>query len=423
MAIANRAIFCLAFLALFFSAGPALAADNIKTTEFYIYDSDAALSASVSQDFQIYIGDNISTVVDPVKSAYFKVSGTYTGNGTIELTLDSGNAKTFTLPSASNPAYFEFFYADTSSVIDPVSAGTFNYNLSLNKSGGLTVYGAGVILNLTYQYTPAACPDGSGQKVKTTKFYVYDSDTVLGSASQDFPIYIGDNISMVSNPVKSAYFKITGTYTGASGGTLNLTLNSGNSKTFNLPAVSNPTYFELLYADTSSIINPTTAGTYYFNLGLNPSGVSIYGASARLVLTHQYIPPSCTGLPPTGELTSAIFDTTGTDAFQPAYNSIMWLGTFDGGNGRVRFQLATSDNSSGPWNYFGSPDNGVTCNSSAWYDPTMPDTPIEITCAADNQQNNKRYFRYKVQICSNNDCLTSGSISPEVDDVVVNWAP
>jgi hypothetical protein len=421
MAILNRVILLLAILTLFLSVKPALAADNIKTAEFYIYDSDMVLNSSVSQDFSIYIGDNISTVANPIKSAYFKVSGTYTGAGTLNLTLDSDNSKTFTLPSAGNPTYFEFFYADTSSVINPATAGTFGYNLGLNKSGGLAIYGASVILNLTYQYAPAACPDGSSQKVKTTESYVYDSDVTLGSVSQDFTVYIGDNITAVSNPIKSAYFKISGTYTGA--GTLNLTLNSGNAKTFTLPSASDPAYFEFFYADTSAIINPATAGTYSYNLGFNPSGVTIYGTSVKLDLTYQYIPPSCTGLPPTGELTSAIFDTTKTDVLKPAYNSIMWLGTFNSGNGRVRFQLATSDNSTGPWNYFGSPDNGITCNSSAWYDPTLPDTPIEITCAADNQQNNKRYFRYKVQICSNNDCLTSGSISPEVDDVIVNWAP
>jgi hypothetical protein len=189
-----------------------------------------------------------------------------------------------------------------------------------------------------------------------------------------------------------------------------------------LPSVSNPTYFELIYADTSSIINPTTAGAYSYNLGLNPSGVSIYSASVKLDLTYQYVPPSCNGMPPTGEITSAIFDTTGTDTLKPAYNSIMWEGTLNSGSGRVRFQLATSNNSSGPWNYFGSSDNGVTCNSGAWYDPGAPDAPAELTCAAVNH-NNQRYFRYKVQLCSNNDCLTSGSISPEVDDVIVNWAP
>jgi hypothetical protein len=420
MRIRDKFLFCVFFSLLFLSARQVSAADNIKTTEFFVYDSNAALSASANQDFNIYIGDNIGAVSNPVKSAYFKISGTYSGIGTIELTLNSGNSKTFDLPRATTPTYFELLYADTSAIISPTSAGNYSYNFGIIPSG-VTIYGAGAILSLTYRYAPAACPDGNGQKVKTNEFYVYDSDAAVSSQiNQDFSIYIGDNIGAVSAPVKSAYFSVAGTYDG--GGTINLTLNSGNSKTFTLPTVTAPTSFELLYTDTSSIISPTSAGTYSYNFGLNPSGVTIYGASAKLFLTHQYISPSCTGLSPTGELTSAIFDTTKTDVLKPAYNSIMWLGTFNSGNGRVRFQLATSDNSTGPWNYFGSPDNGVTCNSSAWYDPGAPNTPSELTCAAANH-NNQRYFRYKVQICSNNDCLTSGSISPEVSDVIVNWAP
>jgi hypothetical protein len=420
MAIRNKIIFGLAVLMLFFLIKPAWAADNIKTTEFYIYDSATALSSPVNQDFSVYIGDNISAVTNPVKSAYFKISGTYTGAGTLNFQLNSGNSQTFTLPSVgATPTYFELFYADTSSIINPSSAGTYSYNFALTPTG-VTIYSAAVKLNLTYQYAPAACAEGVGQKAKTTEFYVYDSNVALSSpVNHDFSVYIGDNISTVVDPVKSAYFKISGTYTGA--GTLNFQLNSGNSQTFTLPSVgATPTYFELLYADTSSIINPSSAGTYSYNFALTPSGVTIYGASVALDLTHQYIPPSCSGMPPTGELTSVIFDTTQSGTWKPAYNSIMWEGT--SGTGKVRFQLATSDNTSGPWNFFGSSDDGVTCNSSAWYDPTGPDLPAEITCASANH-NNQRYYRYKIQLCSNTDCLTSGTVSPEVDDVIVNWAP
>jgi len=420
MSIISKIIFGLTILALFFSAKQVLAADNIKTAEFYVYDSNTALSSPANQDFQIYIGDNISAVTNPVKSAYFKISGTYTGGGSINFQLDSGNSQTFTLPSVANPTYFELFYADNSSIINPASAGTYSYNFALTPSG-VTIYGTAVKLNLTYQYTPVSCADGSGQKVKTAEFYIYDSNAAISSPSnQDFQIYIGDNISTVTNPVKSAYFKISGTYTG--GGTVNFQLNSGNSQTFTLPSVGNPTYFELLYADVSLIINPASGGTYSYNFSLTPSGVTIYGANVMLDLTHQYIPPSCNNMPPTGGLTSVIFDTTQSGTLKPAYNSIMWEGTLNGGVGRVRFQLASSDNSSGPWDYFGSSDNGVTCNSSSWYDPGAPDAPAEITCAS-AYHNNQRYYRYKIQLCSNDDCATSGSITPEVDDVIVNWAP
>jgi hypothetical protein len=391
---------------------------DMKTAEFYVYDSSAAVSSPISQDFSVYIGDNIGAITNPIKSAYFKISGTYTGGGTITLNLNSANSKVLTLPTVSIPTYFELLYADTSSIINPTSAGNYTYNFGLIPSG-LTLYGTGVKLEMTYQYAPNVCFDGKNQKVKTTEFYVYDSSAAVSSPiSQDFPVYIGDNIGVVSAPIKSAYFKVSGTYTG--GGSMTVTLNSGNSQTFTMPTVSNPTYFEFLYADNSSIISPATAGTYTYNFGLTPTGVTIYGAGVKLELTYQYKPPTCNDMPPTGELTSVIYDTTQTDVLKPAYNSIMWEGT--SGTGKIRFQLATADSPSGPWNFFGSSDNGVTCNSSAWYDSGAPDTPAEIACAS-AYHNNQRYYRYKVQLCSNTNCTTAGTVSPEVDDVIVNWSP
>ncbi len=121
------------------------------------------------------------------------------------------------------------------------------------------------------------------------------------------------------------------------------------------------------------------------------------------------------GLTPTGDLISAVFDTTGV-ADGPAYNSIMWKGT--AGTGKIRFQLATSPNDTGPWTYRG----GASCDNTTWYDAPTSDSPVEITCAND-YHNNDRYFKYKIQVCSNTDCSTSGVTSPVVTDVVVNWSP
>jgi hypothetical protein len=279
-----------------------------------------------------------------------------------------------------------------------------------------------IIFGLAAGLLLSAGPALAADQIKTTESYVYDSNSALSSnASQDFSVYIGDNIGEISDPIKSAFFRVSGVYTGS--GSLTLTLNSGNSQTYSLPSVANPTYFELMYKDLAAAISPATSGTYAYTLGLAPAGVTIYGLGVILDLTYRYAPAACgTGLPAIGELTSAIFDTTGSETLKPAYNSIMWLGSFAGGTGKVRFQLATSNSPSGPWNYFGSSDNGVTCSSGAWYDPGAADTPAEIACAAANH-NSQRYFRYKVQLCSNNDCATPGTISPRVDDVVVNWSP
>jgi len=155
--------------------------------------------------------------------------------------------------------------------------------------------------------------------------------------------------------------------------------------------------------------------TYHFQIS-STDAPGVTATSSDLTFTTTI------GMPATGQVTSVIYDTTQSATILPTYNSIMWLGSWNGSTGRVRFQLATSNSTGGPWNYFGSPDNGVTCNSSAWYDPGATSTPIEISCAPANH-NNQRYYRYKVQICSKSDCATIGSNSPIVNDVMVNWSP
>ncbi len=123
----------------------------------------------------------------------------------------------------------------------------------------------------------------------------------------------------------------------------------------------------------------------------------------------------------TSILTSSIFD-TGV-AFGAAYNSIMWKGTLGEGNtGKVRFQFAASNSTTGPWNYYG----GSTCGALDWFDIIAPDVAVELkgtsatTCQT--EWNNKRYFRYRVQLCSG-DCTTASKYTPTVTDIIVNWAP
>ncbi|MEK7569117.1 MAG: hypothetical protein AAB497_03320 [Patescibacteria group bacterium] len=173
--------------------------------------------------------------------------------------------------------------------------------------------------------------------------------------------------------------------------------------------------------------------TYCFRLndGLSPT---------RMAYTQYPSAVIASGLPVTGSLDSAVFDTFTTAAANqgPAYNSIMWNGAEEG-TGKVRFQLATSDcangktnypdcNDAGVWTFYGSDDGGATCDSGSYYDTLTsgagggPGKPVEISCSASQSQNNKRYFKYRIQICSS-DCSASGVTSPIVDDVVVNWAP
>ena len=124
-------------------------------------------------------------------------------------------------------------------------------------------------------------------------------------------------------------------------------------------------------------------------------------------------------LPITGTFTSSVFDSAITGG--AAFNSIMWKGT--AGTGRVRFQFAASSANTGSWTYYG--DGGAGCGTgvSDYFDSTGPNNPVELkgsTCVSNWK--NKRYYRYKLKICSN-DCLVTGTTSPTVTNVIVNWSP
>lgn len=126
------------------------------------------------------------------------------------------------------------------------------------------------------------------------------------------------------------------------------------------------------------------------------------------------------GLPVSGILTSGVFDTTG-DTHGAAFNSILWKGTTIG-TGAVRFQLAAADAPTGPWSYYGNSGSG--CGTLDWFNPGAFDVPVELKGSGCSVYfNNKRYYRYKIQICSAANCTDAGSMSPVVTSVMVNWAP
>lgn len=109
----------------------------------------------------------------------------------------------------------------------------------------------------------------------------------------------------------------------------------------------------------------------------------------------------------TGSLTSSIFDTEIADGVK--INSILWQGSI-GAGGSVKFQIASSNSSSGPWTYI-----GYDGSSSTYYEPTGPGSNYTIP---GNAHSNRRYFRYKVQIDAD-----STSTSPVVNDISINWSP
>src|SRR3989344_3665661 len=116
----------------------------------------------------------------------------------------------------------------------------------------------------------------------------------------------------------------------------------------------------------------------------------------------EYVPAGCVS---NCELISSIFDTGVSGG--AVLNTIMWQGSQPAGTA-VKFQLASSNSSAGPWNYLGS--DGT---SSTYYVTAGPNVQAAIRA---EDHNNKRYFRYKVIL------EISGLDLPRVDDVIISWS-
>lgn len=119
----------------------------------------------------------------------------------------------------------------------------------------------------------------------------------------------------------------------------------------------------------------------------------------------------------TGTLDSAIFDTSSTNA---QYNSIMWNGNLLPGSSCsgitspvVLFQFAASNNTSSL--VFTGP-GGV--GDTAGYYPASG-AALPGTTYALGYHHKGRYFKYRVFLQSD----SGQSVSPRVDDVIVNWSP
>ena len=104
----------------------------------------------------------------------------------------------------------------------------------------------------------------------------------------------------------------------------------------------------------------------------------------------------------TGWLESATFDTGVAGGAQ--INSITWRGAPP----NVRFQMAFSNATSGPWTFGWD----ATASISPFIAPNAP-SPVDYTLGA-----NQRYFRYRIHLYSD----PAHTISSRVDDVVVNWS-
>lgn len=135
------------------------------------------------------------------------------------------------------------------------------------------------------------------------------------------------------------------------------------------------------------------------------------GAPGNWKVKTGWTGPGGNGPQATGDfyLTSSAFDTcpSGVDC-GAAFNSIMWQGTLRG-NAAVKFQIASSDSSAGPWNFIGP--NGTATDV---YD-APPNTPVPLKF----HHNNKRYIRYKIYLVRG----ANQGDTPVVNDIIINWSP
>ena len=256
---------------------------------------------------------------------------------------------------------------------------------------------------------------------KTVKFFIIQKkEAVIDGVeiNKNFTISIAEN-----NPqITSAFIEIKGIATAGATttGIINVKTDSNPYISHSIEVSAAPKKFNITY-DITSIISPDfpgISGSKNYMLYIRNDNFDTTNLNAKLILTYKYTKSTGT-LPVSGSIISSTFDTEINNG--AAYNSISWKGNLNGGI--VRFQLATSECSNGATNY-------PTCDTGSWifkgpdcisndYYQGLPNTPYRIKCI---EHNNKRYFRYKIMLCSDN-CVISGSNNPTVTDIIVNWSP
>ena len=258
-------------------------------------------------------------------------------------------------------------------------------------------------------------------EIRTVKYHVTQKLWPITSGNKindQFSFYIADEL----DEIKSAYIEIKGVALPVNPLTLDVSVDdvgdpypigSPRLKTYTINASGRIMPFKFTYNTTDYFKTfITDSGDYsrYFNLRV--TGDSVYVLGAKLIITYSWVkPPVVIGAyRQFGVLTSSTFDTGQTSG--AAYNSIFWTGTKPSGT-KVKFQIATSVNQAGPFNFIG----GSACDSNSWWEPN-PDVASEIKCYP--QLNNKRYFRYKLRLESNSPTYDQ---TPQANDVIVNFSP
>ncbi len=182
---------------------------------------------------------------------------------------------------------------------------------------------------------------------------------------------------------------------------------SENAGWINFGSFTNSVKISTSTGDFSGYAWGENVGWVSFNCSNTSScGTNSYKVNTTWVGTGS---SSTTGLS-SGYLDSQTFDTGVVGGAQ--LNSVLWHGILPAGTA-VGFQFAVSSSSAGPWTFTG-PDGWPNSSSSYWNGSnTSSSIPLNYSL-----YNNFRYFRYRVTLFSN----TARTVSPRVDDIVINWS-
>lgn len=418
-----------------------------KTVEFFA-GQDGAVRTDGNQFSFSFANVIIPETAPLIKSAVVEINGvSYNSLGNRMINVDlkpnsglAGMGINYTLAQNVKPKSFSIKH-NALGVIDPVVSA---YTLYLTGSSPAGIYSFSVFsakLVLTYQYSSS-----SSGLLKTTKFFIEQkTDQIVSGAeiNKPFTVFITEKSSPENIPlIRSVIVEVSGSARGGAVGTIETKVaKTGFDPGYSLYDLdmSSPSCgascvapFLVRYDASSVVAGSDFLGSANYTFYFKATGLDISLLSAKMIVTYKYS-EIIGGLPAKGELISSTFDTGVIKG--AAYNSVTWKGNLNGGvRGMVRLQLAASNCSggqsdypacvSGVWGDINTPYVGYStasgCGSSVYLD-ALPDDPIEAMCA--EHLNNKRYFRYKVIICSNSDCASGGLINPEVTDIIVNWAP
>jgi hypothetical protein len=156
------------------------------------------------------------------------------------------------------------------------------------------------------------------------------------------------------------------------------------------------------------VISATTGEFSGYAWGEKTGWISFNCSNASTCATVNYnVKTNWGGSGTVANLISSVFDTgvaSGT-----ALNTIMWQGSKPAGTS-VKFQIASSNSSGGPWSYLGPDGSGTT-----YYSPSDAGIPAQINLS---YHNGYRYFRYKVFLESD----VGKAQAPRIDNIIINWS-